>query len=92
MDRRPRPCALSLPAPKTACYLPWLKVSLALRYLRTFPGALEARREVRQQSQRCMGQSALFGRPPEPSTLLLLAFGPLGHRLTARGTGVLLKA
>jgi len=30
------------------CYLPWLKVSVALGYVRTFPWAPEAWREVRQ--------------------------------------------
>ena len=36
------------PASQRACYLPWLKVSVALRYVRTFPWAPEAWREVRQ--------------------------------------------
>jgi putative ABC transport system substrate-binding protein len=30
------------------CYLPWLKVAVALRYIRTFPWAPEAWREIRQ--------------------------------------------
>jgi len=36
------------PRSQTACYLPWLKISVALRYVRTFPWALEAWQEVRQ--------------------------------------------
>jgi hypothetical protein len=31
-----------------ACYLPWLKVSVALRYVLSFPWTPEAWREVRQ--------------------------------------------
>jgi len=27
------------PGSETVCYLPWLKVSVALRYVRTFPWA-----------------------------------------------------
>jgi hypothetical protein len=34
--------------PRAACYLPWLKVSVALRYVLTFPWAPEAWRKVRQ--------------------------------------------
>ena len=40
----PHPLASSS---QRACYLPWLKVSVALRYIRTFPWAPEAWREVR---------------------------------------------
>jgi hypothetical protein len=36
------------PSSQTVCYLPWLTVSVALRYVRTFPWAPEAWREVRQ--------------------------------------------
>jgi len=36
------------PRPQTACYLLWLKISVALRYVRTFPWAPEAWREARQ--------------------------------------------
>jgi hypothetical protein len=36
------------PGSQTVCYLPWLKVSVALRYVRTFPWAPDAWREVRQ--------------------------------------------
>src|SRR6267142_2892417 len=35
------------PSAQTVCYLPWLKVFVALRYVRTFPWAPEAWREVR---------------------------------------------
>jgi hypothetical protein len=35
---------------QTTCYLTWLKVSVALRYVRTFPWAPGAWREVRQHS------------------------------------------
>lgn len=31
-----------------ACYLPWLKIFVALRYVLTYPWAPEAWREVRQ--------------------------------------------
>jgi hypothetical protein len=31
------------PGSQNACYLPWPKVSVALRYVRTFPWAPEAR-------------------------------------------------
>jgi len=50
IDPSPRlPVSHSLaPVSQTACYLPWLKVSVALRYVRTFPWAPEAWREVRQ--------------------------------------------
>ena len=30
------------PGSQSVCYLPWLKVSVALRYVRTFPWASEA--------------------------------------------------
>jgi hypothetical protein len=43
--RAPYPLA---PGSQTGCYLPRLKVSVALRYVRTFPWAPEAWREVRQ--------------------------------------------
>jgi hypothetical protein len=36
------------PGSQTACYLPWLKVSVALRYVLSFPWAPDAWREVRQ--------------------------------------------
>jgi hypothetical protein len=36
------------PGSQTVCYMPWLKVSVALRYVRTFPWASEPWREVRQ--------------------------------------------
>jgi hypothetical protein len=36
------------PGSQPACYLPWLKVSVALRYVLTFPWTPEAWREVRQ--------------------------------------------
>jgi hypothetical protein len=36
------------PSSQRACYLPWLKVAVALRYVHTFPWAPEAWREVRQ--------------------------------------------
>jgi hypothetical protein len=35
------------PGSQTVCYLPWLKVSVARRYVRTLPWAPEAWREVR---------------------------------------------
>ena len=44
----PLPHTAYPPRLQTACYLPWLKVSVALRYVRTFPVAPEAGREVRQ--------------------------------------------
>ena len=44
-----KPVAFPLPsASLRALYLPWLKVSVALRYILTFPWAPEAWREVRQ--------------------------------------------
>ena len=42
----PHPLA---PDSQTACYLPWLKVSVAPRYVLSFPWTPEAWREVRQQ-------------------------------------------
>jgi hypothetical protein len=39
------------PRSQTVCYLLWLKVSVLLRYVRTFPWAPEAWREVRQHIQ-----------------------------------------
>jgi len=36
------------PGSQTACYLPWLKVSVSLRHALTFPWGPEAWREVRQ--------------------------------------------
>jgi len=36
------------PKSQRACYLPWLKVSVALRYILTFPWTDGAWREVRQ--------------------------------------------
>ena len=35
------------PGARTACYLPWLKASVALRYALTFPWTPAAWREVR---------------------------------------------
>ena len=35
------------PGSQTVCYLLWLKVSVALRYVRTFPWGPDAWREVR---------------------------------------------
>ncbi len=45
LPHTPHPLA---PGPLTACYLPWLKVSVALRYVLTFPWTPDAWREVRQ--------------------------------------------
>jgi hypothetical protein len=39
---------LLAPDSQTVCSLPWFKVSVALRYVRTFSWAPEAWREVRQ--------------------------------------------
>ena len=36
------------PGSQIACYLPWLKVSVALRYVLSFPWTPEAWRVVRQ--------------------------------------------
>jgi hypothetical protein len=36
------------PDSQTACYLPWLKVSVALWYVLSFPWASQAWQEVRQ--------------------------------------------
>jgi len=36
------------PGSQTICYLPWLKVSVALRYALTFPWTPDAWAEVRQ--------------------------------------------
>jgi len=41
----PHPLA---PGPQTTCYLPWLKVSVAFRYVLSFPWKPEAWREVRR--------------------------------------------
>ena len=50
IDPSPRPHLPHSLAPgsQTVCYLPWLKVSVALRDVRTFPWAPEAWLEVRQ--------------------------------------------
>jgi hypothetical protein len=51
---------------QTGCYLPWLEVSVALRYVRTFPWAREARRDVRQHvpwllaEQHCIRKAGWF--------------------------------
>ena len=47
MDPTPSPHAPNLIAPdsQTACYLPWLKVSVALRYVLCFPWTPDAWRE-----------------------------------------------
>ena len=48
MDPLPHvPCPLA-PGSQRACYHPWLKVSVALTYIRTFPWAPNAWQEVRQ--------------------------------------------
>jgi len=50
IDSSPRPLvphSLALGS-QTVCYLPWLKVSVALRHIRTLPWAPEAWREIRQ--------------------------------------------
>jgi hypothetical protein len=44
---RPVPARLA-PGSQTVCYLPWLKMSVALRYVLSFPWTPDARREVRQ--------------------------------------------
>ncbi len=50
MDPTPSPHAPNPIAPgsQTACYLPWLKVSVALRNVLCFPWTPDAWREVRQ--------------------------------------------
>jgi len=53
----PHPLA---PGSQRACYLPWLKVSVALRYIRTFPWAPQARREVRQHVPWLLAQSSRY--------------------------------
>src|SRR5215470_11138733 len=45
LPHSPHPLA---PRSQRAGYLPWLKVSVAIRYVRSFPWAPEAWREVRQ--------------------------------------------
>ena len=42
MDPLPHAPYPLAPHSQRACYLPWLKVSVALRYVRTFPWAAEA--------------------------------------------------
>jgi len=46
MDSLPQVPHSLAPGSQTVCYLPWLKVSVALRYVRTFPWAPEAWREI----------------------------------------------
>jgi hypothetical protein len=48
MDPLPHVPYSLAPGSQTVCYLPWLKVSVALRYVRIFPWAPKAWREVRQ--------------------------------------------
>ena len=48
MDLLPHVPHSLAPGSQTVCYLPWLKISVALRYVRTFPRVPEAWREVRQ--------------------------------------------
>ncbi len=48
------------PGSQTASYLPWLKVSVALRYLRTLPRAPEAWREVRQHIPSLLAEQTRF--------------------------------
>jgi hypothetical protein len=43
----PNPRILS-PGSQTACYLPWLKIEVALRYALTYPWDANAWAEVRQ--------------------------------------------
>jgi hypothetical protein len=45
LSHAPHPFA---PGPQTTCYLPWLKVSVALRYVLSFPWTSDAWRGVRQ--------------------------------------------
>jgi hypothetical protein len=62
------------PGSQTVCHLPWLKVSVALRYVRTFPWAPEAWREVRQHIPWLLAEQARAipgtgnPRPPLPLT------------------------
>jgi hypothetical protein len=42
------------PGAQTACYLPWLKVSVALPYVLSFPWTPDAWREVRQHISRVL--------------------------------------
>ena len=51
------------PGSPALCYLPCLKVSVALRYVRTFPWAPEPWREVRQHIPRLSLSKPVFARP-----------------------------
>lgn len=45
-----------------AVYLPWLKVSVALRYVRTFPWAPGAWRELREHIPRLLAEEVRLRR------------------------------
>ena len=44
------------PGPQTVCYLPWLKVSVALQYMLSFPWTPDPWREVRQHIPRLLAE------------------------------------
>jgi hypothetical protein len=48
------------PGSQMTCYLPWLKVSVVLRCVRTFPWAPEAWCEVRQHIPWLLAEHARF--------------------------------
>jgi len=49
-------------AERTACYGPWLKVSVALRYVLTYPRSAEAWQEVRQHIPWLLAEEARLRR------------------------------
>ena len=76
MDSLPQVPHSLAPGSQTVCYLPWLKVSVALRYVRTFPWAAEAWREVwlAPTSHSCVGYPT--------AALGVMSFGPIAPDAT----------
>ena len=70
---------LLMPGSETASYLPWLKVSVALRYVRTSPWAPEAWREAQETVRRLLAQRS---RPRNPG------FGPQRPPIERRPIGI----
>jgi len=64
MDPLPFAPHFLAPGSQTLCYVPWLKVSVALRYALTFPWTPEAQLNVAPAAgMLCVGQQACQSAP-----------------------------
>ncbi len=74
----PYPLALGL---QTACYLPWLKVSVALRYVLSFPWTPEARRERCDRVEKLVGLDDGFDSPDQQDCKSTCILSPRQRRV-----------